>query len=106
MRMFLSALVLVIIQRTIMLMSAVHISIRQNFPLSPVRLWSYGYKHFDGGWYIEIAQNGYTNLKQTAFWPLYPWLMRIVHSITVLSYPTSGVIISTVCFVIALFFLG
>lgn len=36
----------------------------------------YAWKQWDGYWYIEIAHLGYWNPKSTAFFPLYPLLIR------------------------------
>lgn len=105
-RLFVSALALVLIQRIVVLVSAIGISKQRDLPLNAIRLWPYNYAHFDGGWYIKIAQNGYTTLKETAWWPLYPLTMRAFHAVTGISYATSGVIISICCFVLAVFILG
>lgn len=36
----------------------------------------YAWKQWDGYWYTEIARQGYWNWKTTAFFPLYPTLIR------------------------------
>ncbi len=40
--------------------------------------------HFDAGWYLEIARSGYFDISATAFFPLYPLLVKMV------SYPFQG----------------
>jgi len=40
--------------------------------------------HFDAGWYQEIARHGYFDPAATAFFPLYPLMVRV------LSYPLLG----------------
>lgn len=65
-----------------------------------------GFTHWDAGWYVEIAKNGYQNVTQTAFWPLYPWVMRLVHRMTGFDYRVSGVLLSAFCFIFVLLFLG
>lgn len=64
------------------------------------------YRHWDSGWYVEIARNGFITLKQTAFWPLYPLFMRITHDVTQTGYAASGIIVSFIAFVFFLYFLG
>ncbi|PWI58408.1 GtrA family protein [Sulfoacidibacillus thermotolerans] len=64
------------------------------------------YKHWDSGWYLEIAKSGFTTLKQTAFWPLYPFFIRILHDVTGFSYTLSGVFISFLAFIFFLYYIG
>jgi hypothetical protein len=45
----------------------------RSFPL--YLLWQ-PWHHWDTGWYITIAQRGYFSKEYTAFFPLYPLLMR------------------------------
>jgi Mannosyltransferase (PIG-V) len=56
---------------------------------------------WDSVHYLNIAQHGYTNPPDTAFFPLYPWLMRAVAMI-VQSYVLAGVLISVASFAVAL----
>ncbi len=64
------------------------------------------YRHWDSGWYLEIAQHGFLNLKETAFWPLYPIFMYTVHEVARISLLTSGVLVSFVAFIFFLYYLG
>lgn len=61
-----------------------------------------GLNRYDAGWYEKIAALGYTDAKSSAFFPLYPLLMRVSSLITGFSYKVCGQGISLVCFVIAL----
>ena len=72
----------------------------------------YGWRHYllvgnfiqwDSWWFTGIAQNGYS-AKATAFYPLYPLLIRGVSDITRLSVFDSAVLISTICFFLGLCF--
>lgn len=63
------------------------------------------FQAWDGGFYLHIAEIGYSRLQVTAFYPLYPLLIRLLHTITGFSFPLSGFIISNVCLLIALIFL-
>jgi Mannosyltransferase (PIG-V) len=56
---------------------------------------------WDAVHYVNIAQHGYTNPADTAFLPLFPWLMRAV-AVIVQSYVLAGVLISAASFAIAL----
>jgi hypothetical protein len=74
-------------------------------PLEPPGALNY-WAHWDGAWYSEIAAHGYGERAptSTAFFPLYPMLMRF--GITLGGGPASwGVLISLSATPIALFFL-
>ena len=95
----------------IMIFIIVYFSMHQ-IPQEPDDLlWRYnpqnillaGLINWDSGWYIPIAQNGY-DPQSTAFFPLYPLLIRFVSSITGNFY-TSGLLVSNVAFLISLFYL-
>src|SRR3712207_645156 len=43
-----------------------------DVPLGRLNVWA----HWDGAWYSQIAAEGYTNYASTAFFPLYPLLVR------------------------------
>lgn len=62
-------------------------------------------RHWDGNWYINIAQSGYIHqlsvrpdgtphLMNIAFFPLYPYLMRAAHLVTGLPASFAGVFVS------------
>ncbi|MDI3342024.1 MAG: mannosyltransferase family protein [Sphaerobacter sp.] len=64
--------------------------------LQPLRNW-------DGFWYTLIAERGYgVHPAATAFWPLFPLLMRWGHTLTGWSAPMVGIVIANVAFVGAL----
>ena len=67
--------------------------------LAPFGAW-------DGVWYQRIADYGYdptvAHGNGVAFSPLYPMLVRYVHAYLSLSYLAAGVLISTVCFFVAM----
>ncbi|MHB8064804.1 MAG: mannosyltransferase family protein, partial [Ruminiclostridium sp.] len=65
----------------------------------------FNFSKWDSNWYINIAMNGYYSTKSTAFFPLYPLLIRLISKGTSVDYIFSGVAISSVCFLIALYFL-
>lgn len=48
--------------------------------LEPVTTILKGLTRWDGGWYLRIAKEGYY-LKSTAFFPLYPFLIRVLESL-------------------------
>lgn len=56
---------------------------------------------FDSGWYLGIAEHGYTSLRATAFFPAYPFLIRAVALFTG-SNVIAGVLISAISFFAAL----
>jgi hypothetical protein len=77
--------------------------------VGPMRLW-------DGLWYTMIAEQGYgkwvsdTGLPtpwtaKAAFWPLFPWTMRVVSNLLGISPEVAGYLIANVCFFVALMFL-
>lgn len=63
------------------------------------------YTRWDSLWYTDIASMGYYKEQAAAFFPLYPWTMDWITTITGLSYRVSGLIVSNIAFFIALFFL-
>ncbi len=55
--------------------------------------------HWDGVWYIKIAAAGYADADgSTAFFPLYPLLIRWLGVVLGGNLLTSGIVISLVCF--------
>lgn len=65
---------------------------------------------WDAQWYRRIAQDGYgyvataadgRQLSDYAFFPLYPFLERLVHSLTSLNFIYSGLLISVISSIIA-----
>jgi hypothetical protein len=67
-----------------------------RYLIGPLSIW-------DGGWYAEIARNGYGERQMsTAFWPLYPFLTGIVSWTTGWSVAVTGVLLSNLAFVVAL----
>jgi hypothetical protein len=66
-----------------------------NLLVSPLARW-------DSAWYLAIAQNGYDhNPARTTFFPLYPMLIRGL-GLAFGSDLIAGVVISVVCFAVAL----
>lgn len=51
---------------------------------------------YDGFQYTHIAESGYTNTSYTAFFPLYPLLIRMVTALSGLSYQIVGLLLSWV----------
>jgi Mannosyltransferase (PIG-V) len=58
---------------------------------------------WDSWWFTEIASKGYWP-KATAFFPLYPLLIRAVSEVLRISTGAAAILISTVCFVVGLYF--
>lgn len=54
--------------------------------------------NYDGIWYAKIAAHGYDHaqhaLSNMAFFPLYPWLMRITGSLVPVGYRNAGIIVA------------
>lgn len=67
------------------------------FPSHP--FWS-GFARWDSYFYHEIATAGYTQIKSTAFFPLYPALMSFVGNLMGNVW-AAGLIISNICWLIA-----
>lgn len=57
---------------------------------------------FDGLHYINISQNGYEG-NGVAFFPLYPILIRIISSVSILSFPVTALLISHLSLIVCLF---
>jgi hypothetical protein len=77
-------------------------------PLSGLASWLVEpLRNWDGTWYATIANEGYTttHTANAAFWPLYPWLMKLGTQLTGWSAESIGYLISNVSFFFALYFL-
>ena len=63
---------------------------------------------WDSGWYKSIIQGGYSynteKQSNVAFFPLYPILVKAIASLTSLNVPISGLLLSNLCLILALFF--
>jgi hypothetical protein len=59
-----------------------------------------GWVRWDGGWYVDIAQHGYTyvpdRMSSVAFFPGYPLAMRLV-ALVVRDETVAGVLVSALC---------
>ena len=91
-------------------MTAVYLSTTYLTPgvhLSGIKrdFWFSGMFAWDGGWYMNIAENGYISIQSTAFFPLYPMLIAAVSYLTGFGTGVSAVLISNVTFLAALYFL-
>lgn len=59
---------------------------------------------WDGSHYLNIAENGYQGAVEDGqhlflvFYPLYPWLIRIVSLFLMKNYQLAGILVSLVCF--------
>ena len=73
----------------------------QHWIVEPFRNW-------DGLWYKLIAEQGYLEnfSASSAFFPLYPWLMKWGHELTGLPVETIGWIVSRLAFLGALIFVS
>jgi hypothetical protein len=57
------------------------------------------FARWDSGYYLDIAQMGYrVGGAERAFFPLYPWLTRLISAGSGLSLLWSGMLLSIVCF--------
>ena len=64
--------------------------------VNPLRTW-------DGLWYRLVAVEGYEGSSaKAAFWPLFPWTMRVVGDTLSIPYEVAGYLIANVSFVVAL----
>lgn len=70
-------------------------------------LWLYTWARWDGQWYLSIASQGYNAVPyyDTAFFPLYPLLIAVVHGLTTLPWAGAGLIVSYACLALALVYL-
>lgn len=63
-------------------------------------IWSWG--GFDGVHYITISQSGYIAEHTQAFFPVYPYLIRLVNQMTGLNALLSGLLVSHIFLLVAL----
>lgn len=68
--------------------------------VNPLRTW-------DGLWYRLVAVEGYdaSKVHKAAFWPLFPWTMRVVGDALSLPYEVAGYLIANLSFAVALILL-
>ena len=59
--------------------------------------------NWDGGWFLHIAQHGYDSVASTAFFPLFPLVVRLVHDLGV-GYTAAALAVSNVAAFFALYF--
>ncbi len=76
----------------------------------PNNLFLDGWSRWDSGWYIDIAQNGYSDILQnvylnTAFFPIYPLLIKGLQFL-LQNYSLSGMIISNFSLLASCIFLN
>lgn len=86
--------------------------------LRPTQLpsWIWGFGGFDGVHYLRIAQNGYTDIYYPAFFPVFPFLIRLFSNLipknpllntSIFVDPAffySGIILANIFFLAALYF--
>jgi hypothetical protein len=80
-------------------------NVLQHGPLSkaqPFGNWFRGFAAWDGGWYLGIARHGYPQLPQTAFFPLYPLIVRYTAALLRWDQVTVGFHVSSLSFLAAL----
>ena len=73
-----------------------------------VNMWA----RWDSGWYLDIAKHGYNPISaeqpNVAFFPLYPYLLRVVHDVVPLrndaGWFSIGIILSNVALLVALIY--
>lgn len=59
--------------------------------------WIWMWANLDGNHYLSIARDGYYRFEH-GFFPLYPWLIRVVHDAAGLQFILSGLLITYVAF--------
>jgi Gpi18-like mannosyltransferase len=118
-KLFLYILKIFIIWRgTLLLMHLIGLSFSQmnefSFPQAP--FWHMfpdnhyldSFFRFDSAWYNDIIQGGYSynpeKQSNVAFFPLYPILVKAIASLTSLSVPIAGLLLSNLCLIFALIF--
>ena len=68
-------------------------------PYASRYVWSWG--AFDGAHYIRLARDGYKSAFTEAFFPFYPFIIRLLN-ILVDNYLIAGLLISNICFILFL----
>jgi len=67
--------------------------------------WLDAWTSWDGQWYLRIARLGYQTVDATAFFPLYPLLVRVVAAAAGQAYVVAAVGTSLACYVVAMYLL-
>lgn len=105
-RLWWTAIILFLLHRSLVTFAAMETANRLHEHWTWYRILVQGFRHWDAGWYIEIAKYGYFKLSETAFFPLYPLLLRFFHELTHFPYPLAGTLISSLFFFLSLYLLG
>lgn len=100
------ALMLVLLQGALLVLVPAVESLVTAGTLAWRRLLIGNLVQWDTGWLLHIAREGYTNLADTAFFPLYPLVVRLAHRFTGIGFAVSGVALSLFFFLIAIYVLG
>jgi len=74
---------------------------------SQLPAWIYSWANFDGVHYLTIAKQGYQGVGLIqAFFPVFPFLLRLGHQLTGWHYILVGLVISSVATLASLFFIN
>lgn len=86
------------------------LSFSPRFPYSDIFLlpsglphWFWSFANFDGVHYLTIAIRGYAAQFTQVFFPLYPLLMNLIHTLTTIDPIIIGLIISNLFFFLSLY---
>jgi len=105
-RILLATLILMAVQQLLLVVVPLGTQALFHKPYTWKTIFATNLTQWDGQWLLQIAQSGYMNLAHTAFFPLYPGVVRIVDDVTRLGYSASALLISLVCLAVALYVLG
>lgn len=101
-----AASILFILHRALLTWASIHTAKKLHEHWTWYQVLVRDLRHWDAGWYIEIAKYGYFKLSETAFFPLYPLMLRTFHALSGHSYPLVGTVLSSVFFFLSLYVLG
>lgn len=66
--------------------------------------WLLNFASWDGEWYSAIARKGYYSVALTAFFPVYPLLIKLLHAVTGCKQFLCGILVANISFLLALMF--
>lgn len=99
-------LAIAIVQQFLLVAIGAGVDLWRHQPVSWQGLFIRNLSQWDSRWLLQIARHGYTDLAHTAFFPLYPLTIRLLHDITEVNYTLCGLAVSLISFLIALYMLG
>jgi hypothetical protein len=95
---YVTVLALIIVLKALTYAASVYVHGARPFSWHALELLPTIWNRWDAGWYMQIAEHGYGSdgglQGSIAFYPLYPWLIRLMH-VVIHNYPVAALMVSS-----------